>query len=342
MNNTRILKRFLIIAAFFLLCIFGKLLLSLFFPFFLGFLIARISEPAVRRLSRKLPRWVASGAGVSLTLILGCGILSVLGVFAVRELGRIAAAAPDIRDTFQQGIQLLQDFLISLSNRAPEGIRPLLCQGVLRLFSSGTAVLDRAVGRIPAILGSVLEKLPDRVLSLGTGILAGFLISARLPGIRQSLADAVPDKWKKIYLPLWEKARKALTCWFLAQGKLALITFLIVSGGFFLLRIPYGPAWAALVALVDAVPLLGTGTVLLPWALVKLLQSETIAAVAMLGIYGTALGTRAILEPRLVGRHLGLDPLVTLFFLYLGYRFWGLWGMIFFPMIAGALKSITT
>ena len=107
-----------------------------------------------------------------------------------------------------------------------------------------------------------------------------------------------------------------------------------------LLGVRNGLFWAVLVALVDAVPVLGTGTVLVPWALVELLQGQTLRGVGLLAVYGVALVSRTVLEPRLVGRHLGLDPLLTLVFLYVGYRFWGILGMIFAPMIAAAAKGI--
>ena len=94
-------------------------------------------------------------------------------------------------------------------------------------------------------------------------------------------------------------------------------------------------------ALVDAIPILGTGTVLLPWALVSLLQHQHLRSVGLLLTYAAAFLTRTILEPRLVGRHLGLDPLVTLIFLYLGYRFWGILGMLLAPMLAAALTAAT-
>ena len=97
---------------------------------------------------------------------------------------------------------------------------------------------------------------------------------------------------------------------------------------------------ALLVALVDAVPVLGTGTVLVPWGAVLMLQGQTLKGLGLLGIWVAAVLTRTVLEPRLVGKHLGLDPLLTLLFLYVGYRFWGILGMIFAPMLAAAGKSI--
>ena len=114
-------------------------------------------------------------------------------------------------------------------------------------------------------------------------------------------------------------------------------SFAIVCGGFLLLRIPYAPVWAALTALVDAIPILGTGTVLLPWALICFLQGETVRALGLLGTYAVAMLSRSILEPRLVGKQLGLDPLVTLAALYTGFRIWGIAGMILSPVICVAV-----
>ena len=135
--------------------------------------------------------------------------------------------------------------------------------------------------------------------------------------------------------------KTSLGKWLLAQGKLVGITYLIVALGLMLLGIPYAFGWAILVAAVDAIPLLGTGTVLLPWALTKLLQGEPLIAAGLAGIYLVAMVIRTVLEPRFFGRHLGLDPLVMLFFLYFGYRLWGFLGIVISPLLAATTKALT-
>ena len=91
---------------------------------------------------------------------------------------------------------------------------------------------------------------------------------------------------------------------------------------------------------MDALPVLGSGTVLLPWALFSLLQGQLPRALGLLATYACAALTRSTLEPRLVGRHLGLDPLVTLACLYLGYRLWGFGGMILSPMLGSIAMEL--
>jgi len=138
-------------------------------------------------------------------------------------------------------------------------------------------------------------------------------------------------------LPVLKRIKTAIGGWLKAQLMLAGLCFVIVCGGFLLLRIPYAPIWAVLTALVDAIPILGTGTVLLPWALVCLLQGQTVRAIGLLGTYVAAMLSRSALEPRLVGRQLGLDPLVTLAALYAGFRLWGIGGMLLSPVICVAV-----
>lgn len=317
----------------------ARYVLPVLLPFLLGALLALAAEPAVSFGVKKLrlPRAIAVGAGVTVTLALLAGLLSLVAAVAVRELGHLAGTLPDL----ESGAQVLEDWLLSVADRAPDGVRSLAQRSVLEFFDDGTTLMRQVSERLPGMLTTVVSGVGSSVLGVGTGILAAFLISARLPGLREKAVRALPPGWTEKYLPVLKKLRGSLWGWIKAQGKLALVTWAIVSVGFFVLRIPYGPLWAFLVALVDAVPILGTGTVLVPWSIVSLLQGNTLEAVGLLCTYAAAAITRTVLEPRLVGRHLGLDPLATLLALYAGFRLWGIPGLLLTPILASAAKSIT-
>ena len=319
----------------------AKYLLPLLLPFLIGGGIALGAEPAVTFGQRKLKlsRGVSAGIGVTVTLLILTGLLSVVGMFLVRELGNIAGAMPDVEQSARQGMVLLQDWLIGIAEKTPEGIRSVLTRSILNFFNDGTALMEQISKKIPGMISAVISWVPDGVLGIATGVLSAFLISVRLPKIRQVAVKRLPQSWNEKYLPALRRMRKALGGWFKAQGKLALVTYGIVGIGFLLLGIPYALAWAVLVALVDAVPMLGTGTVLIPFAFVSLLQGENFRAIGLVCIFASAMLTRTALEPRLVGKHLGLDPLLTLICLYLGYRFWGILGMILAPILATAAVS---
>ena len=318
----------------------GKFLLPLVFPFLLGLGLAMAAEPVVnlgvRRL--KLGRGLAAGLGVSITLLLITGVVLFLGALAVRELGQLAAGLPE---TAQKSSQVLEHFLIDLSTRAPEPVGPVLTGAVQRFFRSSASLADQAVQKVPGVVSGLLGKLPDIAMGLGTGILSGYFLSVRLPKLRQWGKEKLPAVWYEKALPTLAHLRQALGKWLLAQGKLMAITYGIVALGLLLLKIPYAFAWAVLVAAVDAVPLLGTGTVLVPWALVRFLQADPFTGAGLLCIYALAAVTRTVLEPRLFGKHLGLDPLVMLIFLYFGYRLWGFMGIVISPLLATLTKVLT-
>ena len=314
----------------------GKYILPLVMPFLLGFLLALAAEPAVRLLERKLPLGpgLAAFLGVTAALVLLTLLGLVLISLLVRELGTLASILPDLESTARQGLTSLEDWLLRLAMAAPEGIRPLLTRGVLSLFDGGSDLYDRAISQLPALATGVLTHVPDGFLSLGTGLLSAYLFSARMPRLRAWIRKSLPPeritRWKAVLSDL----KRAVLGWLRAQLRLVLLTFGIVCAGLLLLRVPFAPVWAALVALVDAVPMLGTGLVLVPWSLICFLEGNSVRALGMLGIFAAATLSRSALEPRLLGQQLGLDPLVTLAALYLGYQLFGFPGLLLSPVLA--------
>ena len=318
----------------------GKYLLPFLLPFLLGTGLALAAEPAVRlgtdRL--RLRRGFAAGVGVTATLLLLLGVVFFVGALLVREAGTFAQRIPEMA---RQSAELLEDALTDLSARAPEPVGPVLTNSIHRFFQDSSALTDQAVQKVPGVLSGILGKLPGSAMVIGTGILSGYFISARLPKLKAWAGERLPEAWQTKVLPTARHLKQALGKWLAAQGKLMAITYGIVTIGLLLLKIPYAFAWAALVAAVDAIPLLGTGTVLLPWALTKLLQGEPLIALGLTVLYLVAMVTRTVLEPRFYGSHLGLDPLVMLVFLYFGYRLWGFLGIVISPLLAATTKALT-
>lgn len=314
----------------------GKYILPLCFPFLLGTGLALLAEPVVRFLCGRLrlPRGAAAGIGVA-GVSLGISILFLmLCAFLVRELGILAGILPDLTDTARSGINLLQNWMLNLAEKTPQSVRPLLVQNVTGLFSGGTALLDRVFSYVLGLAGSILSHVPDSALSLGTTVISGFMISARLPRLRRWIRENLPREKLQPMFRAMKRIRIAVGGWLMAQLRLAGVTMGILLAGFLILRIPYALLWAFGVSLLDALPVLGTGTVLLPWGLICLLQGDKARAIGLVGVYAVISLTRSVMEPKLVGRQLGLDPLATLFALYAGYKLWGIGGMILSPLLA--------
>lgn len=343
MSRNMIQKIAALAALFFLSWVGAKYILPLTLPFLFGAALALAAEPVVSFASEKLhlPRFAGALLGVSGAIALLAGLVILAGSLAIRELGSIARTVPDLEQTFRQGFTLLEDFLVSLADRAPDGLRSLLTRLVLGLFSGGSALVDRIAGQVTSLLSRMISHVPEVLLVLGTGLLSAFMISARLPKLKAWLRGHVPQVWKQQYLPALKQLRLALGGWLKAQIKLMGVTYLIVTAGLLAFRVPHAPLWAAGIALVDALPLLGTGTILIPWCVISLLQGDTVLALGLAAIYAAAALTRSALEPRLVGKQLGLDPLVTLIALYAGFQIWGLPGMLLAPLLSAAAMQLS-
>ena len=323
-----------------IICLFlwlgGRFLLPLCLPFLLGTALALAAEPVVSLLWGRLhvPRGLASAVGV-MGAFLGLALLLVLVLaFLIRELGMLTGAIPDLTETARWGILQARNWLQEMTDQTPESIRPLLQQNVDNLFSGGNAMLDRVFSYVLGLAGSILGHIPDSALGLGTAVISGFMISVRLPRIRKWCSSRFPRERMQALSETLRRLKNALGAWLSAQLRLAGVTLLILLAGFVILRIPNAPLWAAGICLVDAFPVLGTGTVLLPWSVASLLQGDRARAVGLAAVYVVIALVRSVLEPKLVGKQLGLDPLVTLVALYAGYRLWGIGGMILSPMLA--------
>ena len=340
---TKTVKDFIKVAAVLLVFWVGiRYMLPVTAPFLLGGGIALGAEPGVGLLEKrwKWRRIPASVLCVSLTLILLFTLLSLLGAIAVRELGEVTRLIPEAGKTVGQGMLVLEDFFVSIADRAPDSIRPVVIQTVMDTFQDGTALLNQVTQKLPGMMADVIGKVSKGALTVGTGILAAYMISVRLPRIRSWIRKQIPDSWTNKVVPVVKRVKTTFGGWLRAQCKLMLVTWVIVSVGLTLLKVPYGFLWALLVAAVDAVPVLGSGTVLVPWAVICFLQGNGLRGGGLLGVYAVAAIGRTVLEPRILGKSLGLDPLLSLAAVYVGFQLWGIVGIILAPVAAALLKSV--
>lgn len=319
-------------------------LLPISLPFLLGGGLALAAEPMTRFLCSRLhlPRGAAAGISVTTAFCFLTFFVLFLCALLLRELRILAGLLPNLEDTTRNGLSLLSQWLLARIAGLPTGIRNFLTDQVNELLSGSSALLDQAVSFLLNLAGGVLRHVPDSALVLGTGIISSYMIATKLPRIQKWIADRLSRERLKPMLETLSNIKNAIFGWLKAQLKLSSITWMILTMGLILLRVPYAPLWASLIALLDAFPVLGTGTALLPWSLILFLQKDSVRAVGLLGIYTVISLSRSVLEPKLVGKHLGLDPLATLFSLYAGYKLWGLGGMILSPVLAVAAIQLLT
>jgi predicted PurR-regulated permease PerM len=137
-----------------------------------------------------------------------------------------------------------------------------------------------------------------------------------------------------------EDLKGSLGGWLRAQLILMSITFFELLAAFLLLKIPSPAAIAALTAVVDALPLFGTGVMLVPWAVCCLLLGQSARGLGLLISWGGVSLVRSCIEAKLLGDQIGLHPLASLMAMYVGWRIWSVWGMLLFPMLLVTARQL--
>ncbi len=329
-------KILLILAATAVLWLGMRFLLPILLPFLLAAILALTAEKSVHWMHTRLhlPRGLASALGVTGVFVLLAALLVLVMGSLTRQIPRLMDFLPQLEEAMRSGRELLKTWLLGLAGHFPGTIGTLFVNLTEGLFSQGSQMLEPIVQRMPQMATGLMGKMSSGLFGTVTGLIASFMLSVRLPKLRQWLKKSVPLRWQDQYAAATAGLKRAVGGWLLAQLKLATVTFFVLSVGFVVLRVRHSLLWAFLVTLVDAFPILGVGTVLLPWGFIALLQGNTPLGLGILAIYAITWVLRSTLEPKLVGKSLGLDPLVTLLAIYAGFKLWGILGMLLAPMLA--------
>ena len=323
-------------------------------PFLPAYLLSRVVKPLSDGLSKRtrLPPSL-SAAGL---VLLAVGVFSALAVGGIwrgaRELTRLAEELTADTEGLAKAVESILSRVRSLSAHLPFLRRfedaPFyaeLCGAVDRAVESGVARLTEAVtSRIPNAAVSVAGFLPSAFIFLTVTLLACYYFTAddgRLSrGVAAFFSRVTPAPLRDRLPPIGRRLRRLGRQYLRACLLLGLMTFCLSFMGLAILRIPYAFIFALLLAVVDLLPLLGTGIVLLPWAAVSLLLGQVRLGIGLLVLYAVTTLVRQVLEPKLIGDGLGLHPLLSLFSMYAGLKLFGVGGMILAPLAAAGVRAV--
>ena len=334
MNETR-LKRFLLYfaaAAALTLTVYAALRsLRALFPFLLAAALAAAVEPAVSFGEKRLHLrrgFCAAAATLFLLFLLG-GLVSFLSVTLIEQGKTLLSRLPTQLDALTQpGAEMAQRL-----TRLLAAMPPWLQEYASSFFADFGAALSAALRAFGAWalakLASFATALPRAVLTAATSVLAVFFTSLSFPALREGAKKLFPSAQLSATL---RSVRQTLLRWLRAQGILFSLTFSELFLGFTLLGSDIALLLAFLTALVDLLPVLGTGTVLLPWALAALLGGNAPRAVGLAALYLLTLSVRSVTEPKLLASLAGVPPIVSLAAMYLGFCLLGVTGMVLFPL----------
>lgn len=303
-------------------------------PFILALIVSYMLDPLISLLEKKAKINRKIGTVLSILLIL-LGIGSALTFLVMKLVEEMTG---------------LISMLFEITNKIPS---------LLDQYESSGGIIDIISAQFNVDIGNLVQMVSREALSYLTSFINPMIkgvtgFAASIPNvlifiivffvstyfmcsdkmiILNFIKKQVPHSWLKIVLDLKEYLLLVLVKYINALLILLGITFVELSIGFSIIGIKYSIALAALVSLIDALPILGTGTVLIPWGVLLLIGGDYKTGISLLVLYIVILIVRQILEPKIVGHQIGLHPLVTLISVYVGLKIMGFGGMILFPMV---------
>ena len=316
----------------------GRPALSLFMPFILALAAAALLNPLVRLLQKRLGWSRGVLSLVSLLVIFGAvgGLLTLLVRAAVLELISLAENWEEILAAVEQSVGRLDDFLQGLAARLP-----------FPVIAPDQTVLEQVVGWLQQWfqtaapdLGNLTEFAADKakaVTSFGLGlvvfVMASYFLCADYPYLRTRVVQRMDDTLIGMLGQIKTVALTAFGGYLKAQLLLTVGVFFILLGGFLLTGQSYALLLALGLAVLDFIPIVGSGTVIVPWAVIDLCMGNYGRAAAVMAIWGVIVLFRRAAEPKFVGDQTGLSPIASLISIYVGMKVAGVAGMILGPVV---------
>lgn len=322
--------------------LFFRYLLSPLLPFLLALGLSALLEPWVQRFrkSAHLRRSFAAVVLTTLALLLVGGSMVLLLTRLGTELTEWSTHLPDAMEAFPSLWNSALSRLEGWYTSCPPYIRSVLDFGANAIGENANALIGKAGAFLMERVSSVASRLPGVSLFFVTTILALYFTSISYGSILAFLKRQLPPYWQARCRAAVHCCRTTMLTWLRSELLLLSATFLILLLGFWYMKLPYALLAAFSIALVDALPVLGTGTVLVPWAAFQFLLGNTRQGASLIILYIAVFLVRSLLEPKLLAGRADIPPLVVLLGMYLGYCLTGVGGMILVPILILLLKQL--
>lgn len=327
----RILVNFILtLTGILLVVLLGPRLVRFFMPFVIAFLISSIANPIVRFMEKKIKIARKYSSVFMIVLVLGAvvGVLYLLIAFLVRQTMNLYEDRFELYNEVATSLDNFINRLGGLFDKLPDGLQNTLNN--LQVSLSSWAENFVAGIELPGIsalgnyVGSVVEVIFFSIIT----ILAAYFLTAERDNMADWLTAVLPESVKRYYHMIVDSFKKAVGGYFKAQFKIMLILTIIMFIGFEILDISYSFLLAFLIAFLDFLPVFGTGAVFWPWLVVDIVLGDYKQAIFLGIMYLVCQLVKQILQPKMVGDSVGINPMAALLYMFIGYKFAGVLGMI--------------
>ena len=303
-------------------------------PLIVAWIVAMIANPIIRFLEKRIKIMRKHGSALVIILVLATLIAAFYGlaVLVASQFSSWVTELPEVYDSVTQNLQHLFRLLHQKYNIIPADVKLAFDQrenmldsyiqkaidGLLKMVKSGS------LSKVSSLASSLMDFLVYAILT----ILASYFMTVEKDHFTKLLQEKTPAGVQRI----WDKIKKifirAIGGYFKAHFQIMIVIFFITVIPFAFMGISYSGLLAVVIAIVDFLPFFGAGTVLVPWAVYRLVTGSYTYAAILFVIYVVVLIVRQALEPKLIGDNIGTSPFDTLVFMLVGYRLAGMLGLI--------------
>lgn len=330
-ENLKLIVNILISLVILLLCIFLVPKLVLFFmPFVIGWLISCIANPLVVFLERKLKIRRKAGTVVVIVCVIAAviGLGYGLGVVLWRQISGFVQEIPSMWEAVRQDFDAFGEWI----DHYIGGKSPKLADTLNNLGN----VISEMLTNLPKSLdfrtfegmGSMVGNIASVLVSIIMCMLSAYFFIADREWLGSFLNKLLPETVIRKYDVFASSLKQAVGGYFKAQFRIEIWMYVLLLIGLTVLKVRYGLLIALLIAFLDFLPFFGTGIVLIPWSIVNVVGGSYLRALGFLIIWGSGQLFRQLIQPKIMGDSIGMEPIPTLFLLFIGYRLAGVGGML--------------
>ncbi len=325
--------------------LFGKYLFEGILPFLIAYPLSLIIRPASSFLAKKtkLKRNFCCAVLVLLSIIFAALVVSwLVSTLIAQSRGFITSLATALEEE-DNILRRTVDYFANIKKRFPFISNGTSADAIYdTVMNTLGSTLTELTSSLASLASQFIVKLPGLIFSLITAIIALFYFSMDKGEISLELKKLLgSDVWEKICF-FKNRACSAFSNYLKSYMIIMLITFAELFLGFILLRIDYPLLLAFLIAIVDILPVLGAGTVILPLGLLYVVTGDLRRGIGLIVLWIIMYIIRQITEPHVLGSVMGIHPIISLFSIYLGFVLFGVGGMLFLPLLTYVLYSIFT
>lgn len=303
-------------------------ILKFFLPFLIAWIIATIANPLVKFLEKRVKIVRKLSSFIVIILVIAIVILALYGLirFILNQISSLIDDLPNIIQLINDAIDQVGENLRGLVGLLPAEVQGAVDQFIENIRDSINGFISS--GRVSAATISFTRNILDYILMIIIVFISSYFFIKDRDIIAEKTRRLMPEDILEKYDLINYHFKYAVGGYFKAQFKIMFIMIIIMFIGFRLIGTKYSLLLAIITGLIDVLPVFGTGFILWPWALVELILGNYFDALFLMIIYLVCQLIKNVLQPKIVGDSIGMDPLLTLLLMYTGYRLAGFIGMI--------------